>query len=498
MKTSIQQQQEEVQKAINHLWVAIDDEQQTLHAAEESIWLGLLVLGRALVGLYLAKVAAHPLQPYNYDGKRYFPAEIRTSEVGVRFGKMPFSRRVGRRTSNSRVQADLPADRKLGLCTGFSLHVVAAIGQLAAQMAFRTARKLFKSVWGWCPSPRATMRMIDTLGASARAFVDQQPAPGGDGTVLCIQADAKGAPSISTRELKRRKRKHLGKTDPNGRRRRQTKRQEWPRDRRAPGNKSKNKKQAAVGVIYTMRRLLDGSFDGPINKRVYATFGGYDELFPWLKAEAVKRGYGTSRIERTLCYADGEKTIWRRLGEYFPDAEACVDFYHVIEKLWPAATAIHREASSKHHMARAKKWLRQQRQRIRTGNIDPVLTELGAALADVGRTGPGTGHRRKVLSAAIKYLEGNRKRMPYTRMRRHGFDISTGIAEGAVRHAVGIRLDGPGMRWGRARAQSVLDLRCIFINEQWDEFIRHLSPTAQRLAPQPVPAIPYDAPRKAA
>jgi hypothetical protein len=61
--------------------------------------------------------------------------------------------------------------------------------------------------------------------------------------------------------------------------------------------------------------------------------------------------------------------------------------------------------------------------------------------------------------------------MRYPQMRRQELDIATGAVEGAVRNLVGIRLDGPGMRWGLARAEWILHLRCIFLNGQWDDEI---------------------------
>ena len=50
----------------------------------------------------------------------------------------------------------------------------------------------------------------------------------------------------------------------------------------------------------------------------------------------------------------------------------------------------------------------------------------------------------------------------------HCVSISNTL-EGAVRQ-LGMRLNGPGMRWSPARAEHVLQLRCIVINGMWDQF----------------------------
>jgi hypothetical protein len=71
-------------------------------------------------------------------------------------------------------------------------------------------------------------------------------------------------------------------------------RQSVRRTRRKKGDKSKNAKMANVGVIYTLR-VTGGVVEGPIHKRVYATFRPLEQLMIWLRAEANQRGYGRTR-----------------------------------------------------------------------------------------------------------------------------------------------------------------------------------------------------------
>ncbi len=56
------------------------------------------------------------------------------------------------------------------------------------------------------------------------------------------------------------------------------------------------------------------------------------------------------------------------------------------------------------------------------------------------------------------------------------------------------RLDGPGMRWGKARAEDVLQLRCVLLNGLWEKFEAHLATKGTlRLASQPKPTVTHDA-----
>ena len=76
---------------------------------------------------------------------------------------------------------------------------------------------------------------------------------------------------------------------------------------------------------------------------------------------------------------------------------------------------------------------------------------------------------------------------------RDGLDLGTGAVEGAVRNLVGLRLDGPGMRWGRDRSELVLHLRCILLNGQWCDFAAYLARLHLQLAAAPAPARTHDA-----
>lgn len=496
MAQSINQHRQAVQRAFEQaLAIADSRKKKSLQEVERGLWSALLELGRALVLLSLAHAVARPrAHTYRRGLTRFVISDMmRTTELGTLFGKVSFTRQAARPMGAPRGACDLPVDRDLGLCSGFSLGVVLATTRLCAQMAFASARQTFEQFCEWAPSPRAVLRMVDAVGGRAREFLEQAPAPEDDGEVLVLQVDAKGAPTVSSRERARRARPRRVKNGKNRRHHRRRRRHEHPHARRKPGEKSKNANMAVVGVIYTLRRDEEGLLDGPVNKRVYATFEGHKALFDWLHREAVKRGYGTDKFETVHFLADGAKTIWKLQGKYFPDAEVALDWYHVAEKLWAAAKCIHR----KDRGARAT-WVKQQQQRLRNGSFDALMTELRAALEDTPLTGPGNKYRRKVLSKAINHFDNNRARMRYRRLRRLDLDIATGVVEGAVRHVVGIRFDGPGMRWGDRR-ERLLHLRCVLINGQWRQLAKYLAADhSLRLPPKPLPAQPYDAKPQAA
>jgi len=456
---------------------------------EALLWTQVLALGHALVVLYLARQAGRPrLARYKHEGNDYEIAGSETRELGTRFGKVVFETPIGRRVGRPRLARDLPVNRELGLCSGFSLLVITTLTKLCAQMAFAAARKTFRDVFEWSPSQRATLRMVDALGALARPFLEQAPPPENDGEVLVILADGKGAPSISSREYRRRAQPHRRSKSGTVRHGRRARRREEPRARRTTGKKSKNAKMAAVGVLYTLKRTEDG-LEGPINKRVYATFESYKALFEWLLIEAKKRGYGAAKFSKVLFVADGAEVLWDLQAKYFPDAEVCLDWYHIVEKLWKTGKTLHRK-----NRKQLETWVAAQKKRLRFGQLEEVLAELRVILEATPQTGPGNKYRREVLENTLGHFTKNSARMQYHQLRRQDLDIGSGVVEGAVRHLMGVRLDGPGMRWGRDRAEAVLLLRCIVINDQWDDFARFLAakPRVALLA-QPVPTRTHDA-----
>lgn len=461
-------------------------------SVETALWSAVLKVGRALMALYFARQAARWSERcYRLGGQAFAVVGSETTEVGTRFGKVAIAQPVGRAVGAPRAARDLPLQRELRLPAGFTTLVVTTAARLCAQMAFSSARELLVHLFEWAPSPRAVLRMIDATGERARPFLMRAPPPEDDGEVLVITADGKGAPAISSKEYARRARPH-GERGKNRRHARRDQRRENPKPRRGPGKKSKNAKMAAVGVIYTLKRGADGLLDGPVNQRVYATFESYRALFEWLLHEAKKRGYGTRKFSEVVFVADGADTLWALQQEFFPDATTCLDWFHVVEKLWDAGKAVCR--GTRRRRKELEAWVRAQKTRLRKGQLNEVIAEIEAALARTATTGPGNKYRREVLTEVRNHYVKNAERMRYARLRRRDLDISSGIVEGAVRHLVGVRLDGPGMRWGRDRMEAVLHLRCVLINGLWRDFEQHLAAQKDfRLHANPIPTRTHDA-----
>ena len=483
MKT-IDQLHADVQRAFKAAMKCADSSAKcTLAEKEAALWTKTLALGAALTALFLFRQAARSrLARYTHEGNTFVIAESwRSSSLGTRFGKIPFVRPVGRQVGKRTAQADLPVDRELGLCGGFSLGVAMAIARLCAMMAFAQARITFALFHEWSPSSRATLRLVDAVGGEARAFIEQAPAPAGDGDILVIQVDGRGAPMITTTEYARRaKQRTKRERRVTQRAQRHTRRKAHPKIRRKKGDKSKNAKVGFVAVIYTLKTTTAG-LEGPINKQVIATFESHRALMLWAKHEAIKRGYGK---KRTLFIADGSDHIWRLKDELFPDAEGCLDWFHVVEKLWEIGSMLHREGSDQ-----LRAWVAECTALLRVGKAAELTNKLEYYKRRIPKT---KAKNRKRVSDIIIHFGEHLENMRYDQLRRDGLDIGSGAVEGAVRNVIAVRLDGPGMRWGRERSELLLHLRCILVSGQWDAFANYLAArNGVTLNAQPIPASPY-------
>jgi hypothetical protein len=489
--TSISRVRAEVHRELHQLVALVErPSPQTATEVEMALWVGMLRLGMAMMRLFFAHQAARWPSGLRYEvvGVAHEIEGVEDVEVGTKFGKVSMPQPVGRAVGQPRARRDLPMSRALGLPGGFTLPLVTLVAKFSALMAFAPTRQILRDLLGWAPAPRSVLRMVDAIGAAAGGFLEQAAVPEGDTDVLLITVDGKGAPTISSAENAKRRQSHRKGTG--GLRQRKS---GAPKKRRAPGKKAKNAKMAAVGVICTLK-LDESGLSRPVNKRMYATFKNYRALFVWLKAEAVRRGYGTTKFRQVQFVADGADTLWALQQEFFPDAVVCLDWVHAVEKLWKCGKAINRGSEDKRKREPLEVWVHQQKKLLRQGKLNKVLATLQAALDGTAVTGPGNKSRRKVLGDTINHFTKNRARMRYKSLRQQGLVIASGLIEGTVRHLVGMRLDGPGMRWGKARAEAVLHLRCVLLNGLWTDFESYLARRdSLRLASKPAPTVTHDA-----
>jgi len=385
-----------------------------------------------------------------YGVARYSRTYLRESYAGRRCGFHPLDSALG-----------LPADR-------FSWNVLSMTVRLSTKMSYAEAKETAASFLPSAPSTEVIEKAVLGLGKHTGDWFAATPAPEGDGDVLIIMIDSKGAPTATLAELRRRRGKRSSKQRaPSPRHRGRVQRQRYPKKaRRKKGDKSKNAKMATLVVMYTLKRQ-GGLLLGPLNRLVYASFAPKEHAFAIARREADKRGFDKASGRIVQIVTDGDTDLACYAQRHFPEARHTVDIIHVIERLWTIGECLHKEGTPA-----LAKWVARQKQRLRTGKVHLILDETRRILERTPQTGPGNKGKRERLSECLRYLAKRVDQMHYDELIAMDLEIASGQVEGAVKNVIGKRCDHGGMRWIKERAEALLQLRCIEINGHWDAFIR--------------------------
>jgi hypothetical protein len=439
-------------------------------AFEKTLLEMLFSLGQILLALFLlARHQRLDLEPWLQRGYRlsdkYARRTLKTIFGAIEYGRVYLVPTTGKGAGVH------PLDAELGLSRdSFSPLLIGWFCRLATRLSFRLASEMGGMFLGWAPPPSAIEEWVLGLGRPAQVYLSQGPLPEGDGEVLIIEVDGKAAPTATEEELAKRRgpRKKHPKSCSCGcqrHRRRDRRKERGRKKRRKKGDKSKNGRSATLVVMYTLKRGEDGKLHGPINKKVYATFGSRKKAVEWARAQATRRGFDADTSKTVQIILDGEICLEQRMRKLFPKAIVTLDIRHAQEKLWEVGRLFHREGS-----AELAARVEELETLLFQGEISSLLERLRKEMSGVAKRGPGTKGKRKKLGEVIEYLSKRERLMDYEKWREQDLVIASGVVEGAARYVVGERLDNSGMRWVEDRAEAVLLLRCIEVNGDWDSF----------------------------
>lgn len=426
-------------------------------------------LGCCLVRLFLAYCHRRlDVRPYLEQGYRqqdsFAPRKLQTA-----YGEVTYGRRylVPQRGPGGGCH---PLDIVLGLTRDkFSPWVIEFVTRLSTRLSYQGAQLVCRYALSWSPSTESIEHLVLGLGRHAAPYMVAAPAPEEEGEVLVIETDGKCTPTATAAELKKRRGPRCRSKDCScgcqRHRGQQRRKQRGKRKRRKKGDKSKNGREVMLVVMYTLRRGPDGKLHGPINKQVWGSYAGRLAAAHWARAQATKRGFppGTSKVVQIV--TDGAKGLKENLEPLFPDAIFTLDVRHVEEKLWRAGRAFHAEGSEE-----LAAWVGQLQELLYRGQAAKLVEHLQQQLNRVSLHGPGTRRQRTALEKVITYLNKRLEMMRYAEWQAEDLVLASGQVEGAVRHVVGQRMDGSGMRWIPERAEALLHLRCIELNGDWEAF----------------------------
>jgi hypothetical protein len=466
------------------------DQHQPIDQVEETVFRGLLVIGRWMLQAFLDFAGPGDVGPTltvsadsASDPDQVLPRldQSRKRPYLSIFGEIDIERIC---YGHDRVEA-APLDAQLHLPRRqYSYLLQRWLGAFVVDDAHAEAIRKLGTILGLEIAVKASEDLNREQASDVEVFQDSLAVPDAEeeGPLLVVTADCKGVPLVrkAVQEIEE-------PTVPAGR---GGQGRSSGCQRRGKGEKANKKQMAAVGAVYTIKpfaRTADDVIDevmrkearqrrpSPQNKRVRAELlVGKVALFLWLAQEVIRRNpQGTKPV---IFLSDGERALHDRQSEYLPENTICIlDLFHVLERLWKAAWCFFEERTQKRE---ARQWVEERLKRLLEGKVDSVIRGLRYQTTQRGLK----GQMRKTVLDAAGYFARNRDRMKYDEYLAAGYPIGSGVIEGACRHLVKDRMERSGMRWIPSGAQAMLDLRGTYLNEEWNPFWKfHVEHEDQRL-----------------
>jgi len=443
-------------------------EGQRIDLVERDLWHRMLAISRLMLQGFVDLQGPGDLgTTLEYEGRTLNRLEhLHDRRYVSVFGELLISRAVygSRETQRHEV---VPLDGRLCLPeSDFSYLLQEWDQSFCVQGSYAQSNQSIDRILNLGQSIHSLEDMNRFMAQDVEAFQDAQPVPKPEkeGPLLILTADGKGVPM---------------RRDPE---------QDAPaiRGRRKKGEKANKKRMACVGAVYSIdpfQRTADDVVneilresrqkDRPVpqNKRMRAKLTrqiegieakGKEQIFSWFAEQIAFRNPDGSKP--MVCVMDGERALWKMLDSYEWDVVRVLDIYHVLEYLWNAAYCFCPEGSNT-----AQEFVTERLRRILEGDVGRVI----GGLKQMATKHHLRGSRKRQLSVAINYLQRNRDSMHYDEYLAHGYPIGSGVVEGACRHFVKDRMELTGMRWHTAGAQAMLDLRSVFLNDDWESFQHH-------------------------
>ena len=202
----------------------------------------------------------------------------------------------------------------------------------------------------------------------------------------------------------------------------------------------------------------NGRRDKKAARVIDATMGDADDVYALLTYQL--RRLGAHRAASLTLLGDGAKWIWNRastlrealsLPEDVPLTEI-VDYYHAVERLSDFA-----KSRSGWSAKRVKRWVSQQKNRLKRGWIDRVIESIEEFLTK----------RERKKGTAVGYWTRNRHRLAYSDFRQRGLPLGSGAVESAVRRVINMRVKSPGTFWREDHVEGIIHLRAHSKAGRW-------------------------------
>ena len=218
-------------------------------------------------------------------------------------------------------------------------------------------------------------------------------------------------------------------------------------------------REVKLGCVFTQTTWDPEGY--PIRAPDSTTYTGAvetaEEFGRRLDREAGKRGWSRARLRVVI--GDGAEWIWHLAALHFSDAIHIVDLYHARQHLWDLARRLY-----PNDPAKLKAWMKvHQKRLLDKGKIEKLVRVLRALKS----THPELAEK---IHTEADYFERNAERMRYPKFRRQHLFVGSGVIEAGCKTVVASRLKRSGMFWTIRGANSILALRCAYLNGGFEDY----------------------------
>jgi hypothetical protein len=193
----------------------------------------------------------------------------------------------------------------------------------------------------------------------------------------------------------------------------------------------------------------------------YATMGDVEKAGFLLFRAALRVGLGPRT--KILGLGDGAKWIEDQMKRVFlKQVKYLVDFYHVSEYL--SAAAEHSWNSEK------EGWRKDNQELLRQSRVEEVLQRISKRLPIDWEKAEKNETEDTPVEKCYRYINNRKNSLDYKDALGKGLPIGSGEVESGHRYVIQKRLKIAGAWWTPETAQSMLSLRILRANDDWDDY----------------------------
>ena len=220
------------------------------------------------------------------------------------------------------------------------------------------------------------------------------------------------------------------------------------------GKERGEKLEVKLGMGYTGKetRYSSGKSKKLKGKFIFADIGKFGKQFMEELSLLAEEKLSLSKVKNVLFGGDGDSWIISGVDDYFPSATYLLCFYHLFRRL--------REG-----LGRRKEEQKTIKDLLLSNQTDKALSKIEQMI----RT-PYDQKEKDNLSKLYTYISRNRQGIANQVILKDQEIQRTGAIESNINKVIASRFKKRGMSWSKLGALSLLKIKEVILNNQWDEW----------------------------